>query len=144
MSDIVLNTNALRVLIDAPIVEKIIRKGDHIFVAACTWKKELFKGIHTHLINLFHDSVKKLYACNAFHIRKQGKDILPRNLKKAILKHGADKCDVEIANLAYHRFKRTKQKARLVSNDSCFQKSQHLFNHYSIRVETRDEFMAGL
>lgn len=142
MSDIVLNTNALRVLIDASIVDMIIRKGDHIFVAKCTWKKELFKGIHTHLINLFHESVRKLGK--RFHITKQSKDILPKNLKKILLKHGADKCDTEIANLAYDRFKRTKQKARLVSNDSCFQNPRQLFNHYGICVKTRDKFKTNL
>ena len=141
MADIVLNTNAFRLLLDEKIINRIVRKRVHIFVAKCAWRKEL-RGVFRpqHLINLLHSSVKKLGK--SFHVKKVNENILPNNLKRELVRNHADNCDMEIANLAYDRCRKSGQRVYLISNDPHFQNCL-LFGRYRIDVKSLEQFKAA-
>jgi hypothetical protein len=139
MPDIVLDTCALDVLLDDVITDRIVARRDQVFVEQCTWRKEL-KGVYTHLINLFHESVKKLK--NNFHEATTVRNTLPDRLKNEIVRNGGDNCDVRIANLACERCSRTGQDVYLISNDSCFHNPKPIFNRRGVEVRSAHEFRA--
>jgi len=141
MADIVLNTNAFRLFLDEGIINRIVRKRVHIFVAKCAWTKELKGVFHhpPHLINLLCRSAKKLGK--TFHIKKVNKNILPNTLKRELVRSHAGNCDMEIANLAYDRCRRSGQRVYLISNDPHFQ-NRSLFGRYRIDVKTLEQFKA--
>jgi len=141
MTDIVFNTNAFRLLFDDRIINRIVRKRDHIFVAKCSWGKEL-KGVFgkfSHLINLLRRSAKKLGK--TFHEKNVNTNILPNILKRELVRRHADNCDMEIASLAYERYTRSGQRVYLISNDPHFQ-NRSLFGRYGIDVKTLEQFKA--
>jgi len=140
MTDIVLNTNAFRLFLDDGIINRIVRKRDHVFVAKCSWRKEL-KGVFSppHLINLLCSSAKKLGK--TFHVKNVNKNILPNILERELVRRHADNCDMEIASLAYERCRRSRQRVYLISNDPHFQ-NRSLFGRCGIDVKTLEQFKA--
>lgn len=135
MTDIVLNTHSLTLLYDDEIINRIVSRGDYVFVAKCTWNKELKGVFPPHLISLLYHSVKKLG--NKLKVKEVRNNFLPNNLKRRLNCH---KCDVEIANLAFERYERSRQRVYLVSNDPCLQKPRPLFERYGVDVKSLDEF----
>lgn len=138
MADIVLDTHAFAVLCDAEFAEKVMAKGDHVFVEECAWKKEM-KGVYGHLINILYSSVKRLNS--HFHVKTTRKTTLPIRVKEEMEKCHASDCDILIANLAHDRHKRNKQQVCLVSSDHCFQNSERLLNHCGILVRALELFI---
>lgn len=138
LPDIVLDTCALKVLLDNGTTDKMVANHDHVFVEQCTWRKELM-GVHTtHLINLFHESVRKLR--NNFHEATTVRNALPPRLLKEVTRNGGDSCDVRIANLACERAERSGHSAFLVSNDHCFQNSKPMFIRQGVEIRYLCEF----
>jgi len=138
MPDIVLNTNAFGVLLDLEIVDKIVTNRNHVYVARCSWGKEL-KGVYgTMMIQTLYGSTRKLG--DRFHEKAVREISLPNNLEKELRQEGASPCDMQIASLAYDRRLRSGQSVYLISNDSDFQNSRSSFERYEINVRYREEF----
>lgn len=137
MKDVVLDTNALRLLLQIIYVDKILASKDEIFVSI-KWRRE-FGGVRElHLgFNIFSESLKKLTKKKKFHEKSGGGTALPTSLKKALEDNGADDVDLDVACIAYNRSV-SGQVIFLVSNDYHFERAQPLFERYNINFERRE------
>ena len=142
MTDIVLNTNALTLLLDEEFIERILAKSDHVFVTKCVWRKEL-KGIYTRALHLFYTAMKKLGKRFHLSLTNIRNNILPNNLKRSLMECGADDCDLEIARLTYDRRRKSGQRVHLISKDSCFHNSRPLLEHDEINIKNLEEFKSS-
>jgi hypothetical protein len=137
MPDIVLNTNSFRVLFDPEIIDKIVSKRYHVYVARCAWEKES-KGVYGELIQVLYDSARKLEG--RFHENAVKEISLPNNLGKELRRNGASSCDMQIASLAYYRRLRSGQSVYLISSDPHFQNSRLSFERHEINVRYKEDF----
>lgn len=137
MEDVVLDTNALRLLLLINYVNKILEVGDEIFVCK-EWKRE-YGGIKDIQLgfNTFIDSVKRLKKMNKFHEKTGDSTTLPVPLKRALEEYGADDVDLKVACVACNR-SGSGQIIFLVSNDYPFNRAQPHFERYNINVERRE------
>jgi hypothetical protein len=140
MPDIVLNTNAFGVLLDSAILDKVVTRQDHVYVARCAWEKEL-KGVYSLAIQTLYTAERKLE--NRFHNINVNSDILPLSLKKEMRRKGASECDIEIAGLAYDRRRKSGQIVHLITNDPHFLLLKLAFERLEINVKERDEFITS-
>ncbi|MCZ7402626.1 MAG: hypothetical protein O8C61_10430 [Candidatus Methanoperedens sp.] len=136
MNDLVLDTNALRLLLQNIYVDRILASKDEIFVCK-KWRKESGGIKELQLgFNIFSESLKKLMKKNKFHEKSAGGTALPQSLKKALEEHGADEVDLDVASIAYNR-SISGQVIFLVSDDHPFERAQPLFEKYNINFERR-------
>ena len=137
MADIVLDMNALRLLLDGKYVDGIIEKGDHVFISKI-WKrvyrsiKELSLGFTT-----ISTHIKKLKRRKRLH-EVSGKSNLPTVIERELKDKKASEDDFEIARIAYDR-RKVQNDIFLVSNDFHFLQLKLTFEQDGIIVETKDE-----
>jgi len=118
MADIVLDMNALRLLLDEKYVDGVIEKGDHVFLSKI-WKR-VYRSI-TELrlsFTIFYTHIKKLRKTKRLH-EVLGKSNLPTVIERELKDEKANEDDFEIARIAYDR-RKTQNDIFLVSNDSHF------------------------
>jgi len=141
MADIVLNTNAFRIFFDDAFLDKVVAKCDHIYVAKCSWEKELV-GVYVSLIQTLYSSTRKLEKKNKFHEKNVGEIVLPGDLAKELEENGASLCDKKIATLAYDRRSRSGQSVWLISSDPHFQNLRLSFERHGINIKHRQQFIS--
>jgi len=137
MADIVLDMNALRLLLDEKYVDGVIEKGDHVFVSKI-WKrvyrsiKELSLGFTT-----ISTHIKKLKRRKRLH-EVSGKSNLPTVIERELRRKGASGDDFEIAKIAYDR-RSVQNNVFLVSDDYHFSQLKLIFEQDGIILETQDD-----
>jgi sucrose-6-phosphate hydrolase SacC (GH32 family) len=137
MADIILDTNALRLLLDNEYVEKIIKKCDHIFTSkqwrnADEYIKELQIGR-----TILQSNIRKLYDNNKIH-ETSGKINLPENIQRELNKKNASNGDFEISQIAYTR-RISGQNIFLVSKDHHILDLKEVFISNGIVIETLEQ-----
>ena len=137
MADIVLDMNALRLLLDEKYVDGVIEKGDHVFLSKI-WKrvyrstKELsvgFTTISTHIKK--HKRRKRLHEV-------LGKSNLPTVSERELRRKGASDDDFEFAKIAYDRCC-VQSNVFLVSDDYHLSQLRLIFEQDGIILETQDD-----
>jgi len=137
MADIVLDMNALRLLLNKEYVDGIIEKNDHIFISKI-WKRvyrsirELHRGP-----TIFFMSIKELSKRKRLH-EVSGKSNLPTVIERELKRKGASDDDFEIAKIAYDR-RSVQNKVFLVSDDRHFSQLKLVFEQDGIILETQDD-----
>jgi len=137
MADIVLDMNALRLLLNKEYVGGIIEKNDHIFISKI-WKRvhrsirELHRGP-----TIFFMSIKELSKRKRPH-EVSGKSNLPTVIERELKRKGASDDDFEIAKIAYDR-RSVQNNVFLVSNDYHLSQLKSIFEQDGIILETQDD-----
>lgn len=136
MADIVLDVNALRLLLYKEYVDSIIRIGDHIFISNA-WRKayrgikEVYRSFTTFMI-----CVRNLKNKNRLH-EVSGRTNLPNIIERELEGKHASEDDFEIAKIAYDR-RRVSNNVFLVSDDHHLLQLRLVFQQDGINVETRN------
>lgn len=136
MPNIVLDTNALRLLHEEDLIDRIAFRRDLVFVHRCAWRKER-KGVFG-VINIFYGSAKKLGS--NFHEKSRVNAILPDYIVTDMKRLGASKCDLETACLALDRQQRTGEEVHLISDDPHINSVRILFSRVNINAKDMEEF----
>jgi len=145
LADIVLNTNVLVVLVDERYIRGIIERCDHLYVAACVWKRE--KSVFSHFINILDENAKRLQKNRKWHLENTEKiDIRPfYSIWRQFMKHfRGNRCDKEVVKLAFYRRFSKNQDVILVSDDPDITSLYHLFENYNIQVLGYEEERARI
>ena len=142
MADIVLDANALILLLNSKYVDQVIKMCDHIFISK-SWKR-IYRGIPVlqHGFPTLMNSFKKLYKKKKIH-EVSGKANLPNVIERELRKVKASADDFEISRIAYDR-KIRGQDIYLVSDDFHILRLCLVFKKSGIYVEKRKEELKRL
>jgi len=143
MTDIVLDANALRILLNSKYVEKVKEECDHIYISK-KWRK-VYQGIKELSMGLqiFSFNVKKLWREKKLH-EVSGKSSLPSNIYRELKKKKASEDDFEISQIAYDRLKSGGGKVILVSNNHHITQLRSAFERDGIVIEEVNEELKRL
>lgn len=140
MTDVVLDTTALKLLLREKYPGKIVEKCDHIYLPWCVWKKQ-GPGVYSQFTQTMFTSFRKLEKKEKLSRRRKGGSLpnLPSHIRKGLDEEGADKCNIEVARYAYERKGKGEQNISLVSSDPDIKNNRRIFSEIGINVRSPRE-----
>ena len=143
MADIVLDANALRLLLCMKYVEKVKERCCHIYISK-KWKK-VYKGIrdlHIGFQTLLF-SIKNLRKKNKLHEVSTTIN-LPPNIDRELKRKGASEDDFEISQIAYSRSRKSGHKVFLVSDYHHITQLYIIFQQHGVVIEKMSDELKRL
>ena len=128
--NLVVDTNSLKaILLDKK--EEVFKKCHVIYIPPCV-EKEL-EGVlsRAHLAQLrksIHAAIGEFKSMRKFNVKRPHAH-LPEKLKKALIKAGADECDMNIVRLALERKKKSGKVIIITRNKEHFQRVPEVITH---------------
>lgn len=141
MADIILDANALKLLLNDKYINRVIEKCEHIFISK-HWKK-VYKSIRELQMayNTFNTNIKKLEG--KLH-ESSGRTDLPDIIKRGLERKNASDDDFEISQIAYDRREKSGQNVFLVSDDYHIFQLELAFRNNGIIVEKQQQELERL
>jgi len=121
-AEIILDTNALRLLADDEFIEKIKNECHNLVIP------NVRSEIGSHFSNFISLIQRIGTELRGKFILFERADRVPRDIKRDLKNHRADENDVKVTGTAIRRRNKTGRPAIIVTNDSAFHQSHRLRN----------------